>query len=71
MTNKASYILCQDDDCNWYMVPEEKLIEFNEWADAMTAYNPFREGLKSPALPESVTSIDGPHSIKIHSYTEN
>jgi hypothetical protein len=70
MTNKACYILCQDDDCNWYVVPKEKLIEFNEWADAMTAYNPFRESFE-PNLPECIRPIDGPHSIEIHSYTEN
>ena len=50
MTNREKYILCQDDDCHWYLIPADKKEEWNEWLDIYS-------------LPKYAQKVDGPHRL--------
>jgi hypothetical protein len=54
VTNRKKYILCQDDDCHWYLIPADKKEEWNEWLDVV------QEG---DSLPKYAQAVDGPHRL--------
>lgn len=51
--------LIQDQDCHWYLIPSDKVEEFNLWTDGIDIYN----------LPDfDSMRINGPHQILIKDY---
>lgn len=35
----GEFILIQDDDCHWYVIPSDKEIDFNKWVESDDAWN--------------------------------
>ena len=66
MTNRKTYLLVNDDDGHWFIIPEEKATEFNAWLKMV--YDDYYDGEVSQ--PEWVKPIDGPHSILIHAFSD-
>lgn len=66
MTNRQTYLLVNDDNGHWYIIPKEGKIEFDAWLNAV-----YDGDFDSPLYeqPEFVKEIDGPHSILIHSFS--
>ena len=54
MTNRKKYILCQDDDCCWYLIPADKKEEWNEWLYCL------QEG---DSLPKYAQAVDDPRRL--------
>jgi len=65
MTNKQKFILTNDEDGHWYIIPESKKDEFDNWLDLV-----YSEEADCGDMPEWAKCIDGPHSIIIHEYSE-
>jgi len=66
MTNRKTYLLVDDDDGHWYLIPEEGKTEFDAWLSAV-----YDEDYDSPLYekPEFVKEIDCPQSILIHAFS--
>ena len=69
MTNRETYILIQDNDCHWYLIPYDKRDSFYEYLDLIDNFNYDAED-PYPDEPDWLKRVDGPESIIIHEYTE-
>ena len=59
------YILIQDDDCHWYVIPADKQSEFNKWAEL----DPDDDTGKSWVVPDYAKRVDGyPSLVKFKEY---
>jgi hypothetical protein len=68
MINKQKYILANDDDGHWYIFPVEHKAEFDTWLEAVYSEDYDFENEEAYTQPDWCKSVDGPHSILIHSY---
>ena len=66
MTNRKKYILAQDDDCHWYLIPADQKEEWNEWLDRVYV----QEEEPPPALPIGAKEIDGWHNLTFENPVE-
>lgn len=66
MTNHQKFLLVQDNDCHWYIIPEDKKNEFDSWVEIICSGDMDDEGY---IQPEWAKPVDGPHSILIHAFS--
>ena len=58
---EKEYILIQDRDCHWYVVPEQMELDFNAWAD--------REEDDDEDVPSYAERVNGsPSLVKFTKY---
>lgn len=70
MTNRKSYLLIEDNDCHWYLIPKNREGDFWDYLDMIENYD-YNSDDPYPQEPEWLKRVDGPQSITIHEYTEN
>lgn len=65
MTNHQKFLLVQDDDCHWYIIPDDCKTEFDAWIERMCS----DEEDVDCSQPDWCKGIDGPQSILIHAFS--
>lgn len=51
---KGRFCLVRDDDCHWYVIPEPRRAEWDEW--------------DGEEVPTYATPIDGPHRLTFENF---
>jgi len=58
------YTLVQDNDCHWYVIPEDKRKNWYEWR-SLPPGDP-----KSWIVPKYAHRVDGPHTVSFPNWIE-
>lgn len=58
---KKTFCLTQDDDCHWYVIPSDKIDEWNNWIGS--------EDYENGIVPEYAKSVDGASNVHFMNYT--
>ena len=54
MTNRKRFFLSQDNSCDWYVIPEENISEWESWLEIDSSDE------ASWSIPNFARAIDGP-----------
>lgn len=72
VTSKKPYLLTQDDDCHWYLIPYDSVDRFEAWikwndddSEDRNDHEPTADGLDFNSF-----RINGPHTLKIYSWAD-
>ena len=52
------YMLIQDNDCHWYVIPADKFAEFDKWLADLDSYTPLPGWAKSVGGAPSLVTFE-------------
>lgn len=69
VTSKKPYLLTQDDDCHWYLIPLDVEAEFRDWCKWIEGWINGTDSTYE-GLDFNDFRINGPHTLKIYSWAD-